>query len=81
MSTEILNALKVRMEGEVDIKRVVRLVPCGDRFRYLIETPFQTFPKFVIGTTDAAFDDVRREFRCFILDNAERHWADQSVEA
>jgi hypothetical protein len=80
MSTEIqttVDLLREKMEREDDILRVVRLVPCGDRFRYLIETPFKTFPRFVIGTTDAEFDDVRREMRCGLLATAERHWAGQ----
>jgi hypothetical protein len=80
MSAEIINALKQRMEREDDIKRVVRLVPCGGRFRYLIETPFKTFPRFVIGTTDETFDDVRLEMRCGLLATAERHWAGQPDE-
>ncbi|HSI08799.1 MAG TPA: hypothetical protein VK985_09410 [Rariglobus sp.] len=80
MSTEIIDALRNRMECEEDILRVVNLVPYGDRFRYLIETPFKTFPRFVIGTTDAAFDDVRLELRCGLLTTAERYWNNPSDE-
>jgi hypothetical protein len=70
-----MDALLRLMQCESDIKQVIRLVPHGDRFRYMIETPFATFPKFVIGTTDAAFEDVRIESRCGLLSTAEEAWA------
>jgi len=70
----IMAELRAKMEQEDDIKRVVRLERAGDRFRYLIETPFKTFPKFVIGTTDAEFDVVRLELRCGLLESAEAAW-------
>jgi hypothetical protein len=75
-----IDLLRQKMESEEDVLRVVHLVPCGDRFRYLIETPFKTFPRFVIGNTDAAFDDVRLECRCGLIETAERHWAGQPDE-
>lgn len=74
MSDEIITALKARMEIEDDIKRVIRLEPVGDRFRYMIETPFKTFPKFVVGNTDDAFDEVRIEMKCGMETTAERFW-------
>jgi hypothetical protein len=62
--------------AEPDVQRVVRLARiAGGRFRYLIETPFATFPKFVIGTTDAQLEDVRREVKCGAPWNAESIWA------
>ena len=64
------------MKRESDIKTVVRLVPSGaGRYRYLIETSFATFPKFVVGTTDASFDDVRIESRCGLFSTADEAWA------
>lgn len=72
--TEIA-ALRAKMEREEDIKRVVRLIANGGgRYMYLIETPFATFPKFVIGTTDAAFEDVRLKLRCGLIESAEEAW-------
>jgi hypothetical protein len=73
--SEDMKDLQSRMEHEDDVKRVVRLEPLGTRFRYLIETPFHTFPKFVIGTTDAEFSDVRIESSCGLLSTAEERWA------
>ncbi len=77
METEdpAIKALREKMEREDDIKRVVRLIPHTEgRYLYLIETPFATFPKFVIGSTDATFDDVRLLSRCGLLQTAETKW-------
>lgn len=75
VATGDLVSLREIMAREEDVKRIVRLEPTGTgRFRYLIETPFATFPKFVIGTTDAKFDDVRLELRCGLLESAEERW-------
>lgn len=74
-----LERLSERLAGEDDVKRVVKLVPdTPGRFLYLIETPFATFPKFVIGTTDATFDDVRLEVRCGAEWNALKHWGERT---
>lgn len=72
-SDDLANLRKI-MEMEDDVKSIIRLESIGNRFRYLIETPFETFPKFVVGTTDAAFDDVRLESRCGMLSTAEKAW-------
>jgi hypothetical protein len=71
-----LQNLRARIEQEADVKRLLKLEPLANgAFRYLIETPFETFPKFVIGTTDALNQSVRIEMRCGALWNAEEHWA------
>lgn len=45
---------------EQDVRRVIALQPlCDGRALFLIETPFLTFPKFVVGTTNEHNDDVR----------------------
>lgn len=75
VGSSALVSLREIMAREEDVKRIVRLEPTGDRFRYLIETPFATFPKFVVGTTDEEFADVRIESRCGLLSTAEEVWA------
>lgn len=42
--------LREKIERMDDVKTLLRLEPHGDRFRYQIETPFRTWPAFVIGT-------------------------------
>jgi hypothetical protein len=69
-----LAALRALIEREDDVKRVHRLERCGDHFRYLIETPFETFPKFVIGTTNATNSAIRIKHRCGLLATAEEAW-------
>ena len=62
-----LACLRKLMERDpTDVRRVVRLARYGTegRVRYLIETPFTTFPRYVIGTTDLQFDDVQHEYKC-----------------
>ena len=66
------------IEGQPDVKRVVKLEPAGERYRYLIETPFATFPRFVIGTTDADLADVRIEGKCGTDWGAEQMWDETS---
>lgn len=74
---QTLEQLRKLIEQEEDVKRVIRLEPHGDRFRYLIETPFETFPKFVIGTTDATNEDVRIEHKCGLEATAQEAWDGQ----
>jgi hypothetical protein len=62
------------IEAQPDVKRVVHLAPDGLRFRYMIETPFETFPRFVIGTTDAGLTDVRIIVKCGTEWGAEDLW-------
>jgi hypothetical protein len=60
---------------EADVKRVVECEGIGGgRFRYLIETPFQTLPRFVIGSTDAALSRIRIALRCGAEWNAIAQW-------
>jgi hypothetical protein len=50
---------------EDDVRTVHALQPMDDgRVLYLIETPFLTFPKYVVGSTNAANDDVRTLLAC-----------------
>lgn len=60
-----LIALADRLTAEEDVRKVLALQPLDDgRALYLIETPFLTFPKFVVGSTNAANDDVRTLLAC-----------------
>lgn len=54
---DILIDLRHRIEAEPDVHRVIDLTPLDPAepeglWHYLIETPFATFPRFVIGQTD-----------------------------
>ena len=56
--------LRLCLLNEADVQRVLALEPLPyaadeQRWVYLIETPFMTFPKFAVGTTNAANNDVR----------------------
>ncbi|MEA3211282.1 MAG: hypothetical protein QOE70_4339 [Chthoniobacter sp.] len=71
-----------RLEREPDVLQVIEMQPLdGGRFRYLIKTPFDTFPRFVIGTTDATLADVRIRAKCGAEWNAKRLWAEGQVAA
>jgi hypothetical protein len=60
---------------EADVFRVVECEEIGaGRYRYLIETPFRSFPRFVIGTTDAQMTDVRPRVKCGLLATAVDQW-------
>jgi hypothetical protein len=63
-SADLLACISALIEEEYDVKQVLELVESGDRYRYMIETPFESFPKFVIGTTDEHLLDVNREVAC-----------------
>jgi hypothetical protein len=56
------------IEDQDDVRRVVALEPVegasGRRWLYLIETPYMTFPKFAVGTTDARNEDVQILVAC-----------------
>lgn len=62
------------ISSETDVKRVVALEPLAfepipgaeaePRWVFLIETPFMTFPKFAVGTTNATNTDVVTLMTC-----------------
>lgn len=70
-----MSCLRLLIENERDVKKLhrLRLLPDG-RFLYLIETPFMTFPKFSIGSTNEANDDVRILSTCSALWAAEERF-------
>lgn len=62
----VTTQLRERIENQADVLQVLglELLPAaederGERWAYLIETPFMTFPKFAWGTTNALNNDVR----------------------
>lgn len=54
------------LESEADVKKVWALeaLPEPGRWLYLIETPFMTFPKFAVGTTNQANSAVQILMTC-----------------
>lgn len=67
--------LEALLLDEQDVKAVRALQPLPDgRALYLIETPFMTFPKFAVGSTNAANDDVRILATCGALWSAEEQY-------
>jgi hypothetical protein len=71
--TETQVAEMIAREGDV-----LRVVECEEirpgRYRYLIETPFLTFPRFVIGQTNSDLSDVRVRLKCGAEWNAVQRW-------
>ena len=71
--TETQVAQLIAREG--DVKRVVECEEIAPgKYRYLIETPFRTFPKFVIGQTNSDLTDVRIRLSCGAEWNAVEQW-------
>jgi hypothetical protein len=64
-----------RIAREDDVKRVVECEEIAPgKYRYLIETPFKTFPRFVIGQTNSDLSDVRIRLKCGAEWNAVEQW-------
>lgn len=75
MSEANLERLRELIKREADVRRVVELVPLASgRFAYLVETPFETFPRFVVGTTDAENEAVEIDLRCGAEWSARAHF-------
>jgi hypothetical protein len=66
--------LRARIERESDVKSVLEIEPMGHLYRYLIETSYASFPKYVIGITDSNFDDVQPIFKCGLESTARAAW-------
>jgi len=68
--------LRGLIAAEPDVRAVLKLKPIAgtEDWRYLIETPFATFPKYVIGRTDATMSDVRITHRCGHIETARNEW-------
>lgn len=70
--TEFARLIRL-IRSQPDVERLHRLhrLPSG-RYRYLIETPFQTFPRYVVGTTDRDNNTIHIEAKCGQPANAQR---------
>lgn len=68
-------ALRNALQKEPDVHAVLELARQTDgRWLYLIETPFVSFPKFVIGRTDVENESVDLLFRCGAEWSARAEW-------
>lgn len=78
--TEYLR-LRALIQKEEDVYEVLALswVPQEQRWLYLIKTPFATWPKFVVGYTDADNADPEILFRCGHEDNARACYDEQNM--
>jgi hypothetical protein len=67
--------LRDRIQKEPDVLLVHALARQADgRWLYLVETPYITFPKFVIGRTDLSNESVELLFRCGAEWSARAEW-------
>jgi len=58
-----------------DVDTLHRLTRLADgRFLFLVETPFLTWPRFVVGDADALNDAPVLRLRCGRLESAEEHY-------
>ena len=58
-------ALRNLIQREADVHAVLELARMADgKWMYLIQTPFVTWPKFVIGLTDVENESVEFWLRC-----------------
>lgn len=70
-----LQSLRDVIMRETDVEAIHALQPLPNgRALYVIETPFMTFPKFAVGSTNAANDDVRILATCGALWCAEEQF-------
>lgn len=78
LDMEITNSQLAKLRelilAEEDVKTLHRLEPRFGRYCYLVETPFETFPKFVVGTTNASNTQVHIAHKCETLEQAEDAW-------
>lgn len=59
-------ALRALIEREEDVHELLALswLPQENRWLYLIQTPFATWPKYVVGTTDSGNESPEILLRC-----------------
>lgn len=77
MKTETtLDTLRAKICAESDVKCLHKLIERDGVFYYLIETPFASFPKAVVGETNADFTTVRHLCEADTIQGATSHWDD-----
>lgn len=71
-----MTTLRELIAAEPDVRAVLELEPVGgtNDWLYLIETPFDSFPRYVIGRTDASMKNVRIVSLCGHLCTARATW-------
>ena len=76
LDPELLRLRKMMERDPTDVRRVMRLARFGTegQGRYLIETPFASLPRCVIGTTNLQFEEVRHEYKCGAEWSAPQAW-------
>jgi hypothetical protein len=68
--------LRALIEACDDVKALVRLEELQRGvWLYLIETPFTTFPRYVVGRTDVGNEEPVVMLKCGRLDSAEAEYA------
>lgn len=77
MRSEMLR-LRALIQAEEDVHAVHGLAKIAgeDRWLFFIQTPFATFPRFVIGSTDPANDRPELLLRCGAEWSAREAWTD-----
>jgi hypothetical protein len=76
---EAYDRLAKLITAEPDVHRLVALMPLhdslpGEQWIYLIETPFPSYPRFVIGETDGANTAPSLLFQSGTEWSAQDHW-------
>jgi hypothetical protein len=68
--------LRDLIAAEPDVRAVLKLesIAGTEEWRYLIETPFSTFPRYVIGRTNTTMSDVSITHRCGHIETARNEW-------
>lgn len=77
---EVFRNLRALINREQDVLEVLALswIPQEGQWLYLIKTPFATWPKFVVGLTDAANESPQIIFRCGYEVNARECFNEQN---
>lgn len=72
-----MKALSKRLLAEDDVHEVLEVIPTSTEgfWFYLIQTPFATWPRYVIGETTEDLSDVNPFFFCGQREEALERWA------
>ncbi len=69
-----LDDLRELIASQADVKQLLNVTCRQCVYFYQIETPFDTFPKFVIGETTAGLETGRPIHKCSARENSDRAW-------
>jgi hypothetical protein len=62
------------IQAEPDVHRIIAMDQIDDEWHYLIETPFASYPRFVIGKTDDDNQEPTILFQCSAEWSAMEEW-------